>query len=947
MAAGTSNQRGGRGGARGRNPSTPQHQSSSSNTASPSPVTAPRASSPSSNKNATNTGNSTPSPAVAKAQFNNLAFNNQSPQGSGPAFAQQNSPSHPVTDAMIYQRAAQARQVQMQQILQVQAAVQAQQAAMQAAGIDPSNQAQPQQQGQSQMAMNGIPQLTPEQLAALTPQQQQQLLLRQQLLNIQQMNPALAAAAAAVGVGRAMAGRPPQQLSQNPVLASSLQLLQQMAASGHLPAGVNAATLSNLGINPSNLGNMNSLCASPQQAGTPGPSGSTDTPPTGSTAPNANAATTNPNALSALNQHNNTMMQQQNAAQARPARPPFNEQLQTLVRNGQHHLLNAQFQNTLQAYQQQLNNGKLDDQQRATLALQIQAQQQQYEKFKVTFYEPALNEEQRMLNAGVIPTVGSVPHNDTSHNGTNDNKNSMSENTVNSPISNASSPAANILQQAQAMPTGGMNHQQGAAAAGGGNVGGTANNLAGVNPAVLARLQQQFAQKQQQQQLQQFLAAQQRGLLPQTNNLVPGQNAVNAVAAVLARANQLAQQNQPSPQMVQQLATLQQQAALMQQATSQAASNGQGAQAQSQQAHNPQLFNNLNPLQAAGLQGDPSAATMAALGVRRPATSNAPVVSVGAVNNVVNAAAAVNAVVQQGLLQQNPNQVPAGGAIPNQIVNHQNVTNQFLLQQQTGITTTQTMAQSSSMQVAPLTNLGAAVLHPLFASSPSMSGRIFNAMPTHGGPAPANASATGVPMPRAAGSSVITPTKRSMMVGEDEKASLDAVARGKVKRRMNELAKELNPDIKLNSEVEQALLELADELIDQVTQTACKLAKHRGSATLEVRDLALPLERNWNVRVAGIGSERLFRKAPPTSTHLTRLLSIRKARELARDAVLAASKTSLEECRESFVQSFRAANQQRNNGETAENGVIVEARLGAGEAMMLPSASVEVVAPEN
>ena len=37
------------------------------------------------------------------------------------------------------------------------------------------------------------------------------------------------------------------------------------------------------------------------------------------------------------------------------------------------------------------------------------------------------------------------------------------------------------------------------------------------------------------------------------------------------------------------------------------------------------------------------------------------------------------------------------------------------------------------------------------------------------------------------------------------------------------------------------MLELADELIDQVTQSACKLAKHRGSSILEIRDLAIPL----------------------------------------------------------------------------------------------------------
>ncbi|KAG1665314.1 putative cytochrome P450 49a1 [Nymphon striatum] len=98
------------------------------------------------------------------------------------------------------------------------------------------------------------------------------------------------------------------------------------------------------------------------------------------------------------------------------------------------------------------------------------------------------------------------------------------------------------------------------------------------------------------------------------------------------------------------------------------------------------------------------------------------------------------------------------------------------------------------------------------------------------------------------------------------------------KIRLQDLVKEVDQNEQLDEDVEDILLKITDDFIENVVSNSCNIAKHRKSNILEVKDVKLNLEHNWNMWIPGFGSDdiRPYKKAASTEAHKQRLALIRK-----------------------------------------------------------------------
>ncbi|CAG0924237.1 unnamed protein product [Notodromas monacha] len=99
--------------------------------------------------------------------------------------------------------------------------------------------------------------------------------------------------------------------------------------------------------------------------------------------------------------------------------------------------------------------------------------------------------------------------------------------------------------------------------------------------------------------------------------------------------------------------------------------------------------------------------------------------------------------------------------------------------------------------------------------------------------------------------------------------------------RLQDLLREIDPNEHLDDDVEEVLLQAADNFVDDVISRACDLAKHRKGTTLEAQDVLLVLQGQLNMWIPGYGSaeEHQVPKMPSQSTseaHRQRMALIRK-----------------------------------------------------------------------
>jgi len=90
----------------------------------------------------------------------------------------------------------------------------------------------------------------------------------------------------------------------------------------------------------------------------------------------------------------------------------------------------------------------------------------------------------------------------------------------------------------------------------------------------------------------------------------------------------------------------------------------------------------------------------------------------------------------------------------------------------------------------------------------------------------------------------------------------DAAAEKEMRQAIRDLVASVDPYVRVDSEAEDMLLTVASEFLESTTNFSARLARHRGSDSLDVKDFQLHLERHHRIRIPGFVSTDDIGKVP-------------------------------------------------------------------------------------
>ena len=134
------------------------------------------------------------------------------------------------------------------------------------------------------------------------------------------------------------------------------------------------------------------------------------------------------------------------------------------------------------------------------------------------------------------------------------------------------------------------------------------------------------------------------------------------------------------------------------------------------------------------------------------------------------------------------------------------------------------------------------------------------------------------------------------------------------REKLEDVLKEVAPKEKFDDDVKTALLHLADDFVEEVARNAQRLAKLRNSDVVDEKDVALHLEREWDIVVPGTSGEELkpYKRPQRTNEQTEREAKVRKAMARAMEARLLQEREAKREARR------RAKREQGEGGEEEE-----------------------------